>query len=96
MRREIFHPAHTASASHPPPLPPLTILPSKTMNQKMPPLNMLLHVPPSWIAERKQLVAVCDKLHGENAWLLSRMVLYVGVAFVAGLVLGALSTWGSK
>lgn len=74
----------------------LPIIPPKTIHQKMPALNMLLHVPSSWAAERKQLVSVCEKLHDENVWLSSRMIMYVGVSFVAGLVLGALSTMGAK
>lgn len=66
------------------------------MNQKMPPLNMTTYTPASWLAERKQLVSVCERLHAENAWLLSRMMIYLGLVFLAGFILGALLTLGTK
>lgn len=74
----------------------LTILPPKTIHQQMPPLNMLLHVPAAQAVERKQLMELCSRLRDENAWLSSRVILWVGVAFIMGLVLGVLSVGAGR
>lgn len=62
--------------------------------KKLPKLPLMhLFAPGKHEAERKQLIALNEKLCAENASLSNRIIFWVSTAFIGGMVLGVLSAW---